>query len=196
MNGPTPVLSKERRTMSNPLNRNQWLVVTACVVMSLAIDWLDYVTGESYELFILYYIPVGIVAWQVGRIAGLLMAILCTATWFQSDFLTHEHYSFFIGSWDTAMRFMSFIALAWTLSQVRTELTREKKLNTELADAMAQIKTLTGILPMCSFCRKIRDDQNHWVPLESYISKHSDAQVSHGLCPVCYKKHYGDENGT
>ena len=61
---------------------------------------------------------------------------------------------------------------------------------------MAQIKTLSGILPMCSFCRKIRDDKNQWVPLESYISKHSDAQVSHGLCPICYKKHYGEENGT
>jgi K+-sensing histidine kinase KdpD len=182
--------------MNNFLTRNQWLVVVACIIVSLSIDWLDYVTGEEYELFILYYIPVAIIAWQINRTAGLLMAIFCTATWFQSDFLAHPHYSLFIGSWDTAMRMVSFVALAWTLSQVRTELTREKKLNTELADAMAQIKTLSGILPMCSFCRKIRDDKNQWVPLESYISKHSDAQVSHGLCPICYKKHYGEENGT
>jgi K+-sensing histidine kinase KdpD len=182
--------------MNNPLTRNQWLVVTACIILSLVVDWLDYVTGEEYDLFILYYIPVGIIAWRVGRTAGLLMAILCAATWFHSDFLTHQRYSLFIGSWDTAMRLVSFVALAWTLATVRAELTEEKKLNTELADAMAQIKQLRGILPMCSFCRKIRDDQNHWIPLESYISKHSDAQVSHGLCPICYKKHYGEENGT
>jgi hypothetical protein len=94
------------------------------------------------------------------------------------------------------MRLISFAALAWTLSQVRTELTREKKLNTELADAMAQIKTLTGILPMCSFCRRIRDDSGRWVHLEAYITRHSEAQVSHGLCPTCYKRYYGEENGT
>lgn len=182
--------------MDNPLNKSQWLVVAACIIMSLAVDWLDYTTGEEYELFILYYIPVGIIAWQVGRTVGLLMSIFCAATWFQSDFLTHQHYSLLVGSWDTSMRLISFAALAWTLSQVRTELTREKKLNTELADAMAQIKTLTGILPMCSFCRRIRDDSRRWVHLEAYITRHSEAQVSHGLCPTCYKRYYGEENGT
>lgn len=182
--------------MSNSFNKIQWLIVIACIIMSLVIGWLDCVTGEEYELFILYYIPVGITAWRLNRTAGLLMAIFCTATWFQSDFLAHQHYSPFVGSWDTAMRLISFVALAWTLSTIRTELTREKKLNTELADAMAQIKTLTGILPMCSFCRRIRDDSGRWVHLEAYITRHSEAQVSHSMCPTCYKKHYGQENGT
>ncbi len=182
--------------MGDPGKKNRWLIVIACIAASLVIDWLDYVTGETYELFILYYLPVGLVAWHVNRTAGLLMGILCTATWFQSDYLSHARYSLFVGTWDTAMRFVSFVGLAWILSKVQTELAREKRLNDELAEAMAQIKTLTGILPMCSFCRKIRDDKNQWVPLESYISKHSDAQVSHGLCPICYKKHYGQEDGT
>jgi hypothetical protein len=132
--------------MENSVNKKVWLIIAFCIFMSLAVDWLDYVTGEEYDLFILYYIPVGIIAWRVGRTAGFLMAILCAATWFQSDFLTHQRYSLFIGTWDTAMRLISFAALAWTLSQVRTELTAEKKLNTELADAMAQIKQLRGIL--------------------------------------------------
>ena len=171
-------------------------MLAACIVMAPAVGWLDYVTGETYDLFILYYLPVGLVAWRIGRAAGLGMAVFCTVSWFQSDFLAHRHYSYFIGSWDTIMRFVSFIALAWTLSQVRAALTQERKLNAELADAMAQIKTLTGILPMCSFCRRIRDDQNHWVHLETYISKHSDAQISHGLCPECYRKHYGEADGT
>ena len=182
--------------MNKALTRNQWLNVAICIVVAMVVDWLDYATGETYELFILYYIPVGIIAWQVGRTAGFLMAIFCAATWFQSDFLAHQRYSIFIGSWDTAMRLISFVALALTLSRIQTELAKQNRLNTELTDAMAQIKTLTGILPMCSFCRKIRDDKNQWVPLESYISKHSEAQVSHGLCPICYKKHYGEENGT
>ena len=196
MNISIPALSKQGASMNNALSRNQWLVVAAGIVMALAVDWLDYITGEEYELFILYYVPVAIIAWKIGRTAAFLMALFCAATWFQSDFLVHRHYPLFIGSWDTAMRLISFVALAWTLSTIRTELTTQRRLNQELADAMAQIKTLSGILPMCSFCRKIRDDKNQWVPLESYISKHSEAQVSHGLCPICYKKHYGEENGT
>ena len=182
--------------MQDKQHTQHWLLIAACLLFSLAVDWLDAATGEVYELFILYYVPVGIIAWRVGRMESILMSFFCAATWFQSDYLTHPHYSFFVGSWDTAMRLISFLALALTLSKVRSELLREKKLNDELAEAMSQIKQLSGILPMCSFCRKIRDDKNQWVPLESYISKHSDAQVSHGLCPECYNRHYGEENGT
>ena len=47
---------------------------------------------------------------------------------------------------------------------------------------------LTGLLPICCVCKKIRDDQNYWQQVESYISKRTDAQFSHGYCPDCYKK--------
>jgi DNA-binding response OmpR family regulator len=53
---------------------------------------------------------------------------------------------------------------------------------------MANIKRLTGLLPMCSYCKRIRSDQNYWEQLESYITEHSDAQFSHGICPNCFDK--------
>lgn len=62
----------------------------------------------------------------------------------------------------------------------------------ELHRALEQIKTLQGILPICSFCKKIRNDQGYWDQLEVYVSEHSDAQFSHGLCPECLKEHYPD----
>jgi len=58
----------------------------------------------------------------------------------------------------------------------------------ELQDALTHIKTLQGILPICSYCKKIRDDGNYWTMLESYISNHSEAQFSHSICPECYEK--------
>lgn len=58
----------------------------------------------------------------------------------------------------------------------------------ELEDAFAQIKQLQGILPICSYCMKIRDDQNYWQRVESYISDHTEAQFSHSICPDCYAK--------
>ena len=60
----------------------------------------------------------------------------------------------------------------------------------ELRAALDHIKTLQGFLPICSFCKKIRDDKGYWSQVESYISHHTDAQFSHGICPECLKKNY------
>jgi len=67
-----------------------------------------------------------------------------------------------------------------------------KTRNQEIEAAMAEIKTLSGLLPICSNCKKIRDDQGYWEQVEVYIAKHSDADFSHGLCPDCMKKLYPD----
>ncbi len=54
-----------------------------------------------------------------------------------------------------------------------------------------EVGMLAGLLPICSFCKKIRDDKNNWQPIESYISKRSDASFTHGFCPECMEEHYG-----
>jgi PAS domain S-box-containing protein len=71
----------------------------------------------------------------------------------------------------------------------------------ELQKALSEIKTLSGMLPICSRCKKIRDDQGYWKQIEAYISERSDAEFSHGICPDCMKILYPgfadttDENG-
>jgi len=71
----------------------------------------------------------------------------------------------------------------------RAQAEREKLIS-ELQDALGQIRTLRGLLPICSFCKKIRDEQGSWQPLDSYIVSHTDAQLSHGMCAECASKHY------
>ncbi|HEX8138839.1 MAG TPA: response regulator transcription factor [Pyrinomonadaceae bacterium] len=56
----------------------------------------------------------------------------------------------------------------------------------ELEEALSQVKQLRGLLPICSYCKKIRDDQNYWQKVESYLSQHSEARISHSVCPDCY----------
>jgi len=76
---------------------------------------------------------------------------------------------------------------------VRKQIEKEReKLIDELQSALAEIKTLRGIVPICSNCKKIRDDAGYWNILESYIQKHSDASFSHSICPDCAKKLYPD----
>ena len=63
-----------------------------------------------------------------------------------------------------------------------------ENLISKLQNALDTIKTLKGIIPICSYCKKIRNDKGAWDQMESYISAHSEAHFSHGACPECYKK--------
>ena len=69
---------------------------------------------------------------------------------------------------------------------------REHQLNLELQQALGEIKELEGILPVCSFCKRIRDDDGNWQQMETYIRDRSSADFSHGICDECMKKHYPD----
>lgn len=60
----------------------------------------------------------------------------------------------------------------------------------ELKEALSKIKILSGFLPICSSCKKIRDDKGSWKQIESYIKNHSEAEFTHGICPECIKKLY------
>jgi len=59
----------------------------------------------------------------------------------------------------------------------------------ELEDALKRLKQLQGLLPICSYCKKIRNDRNYWEQVDAYITSHSEAQFSHGVCPDCFEIH-------
>lgn len=71
------------------------------------------------------------------------------------------------------------------------EVLKEKTLSLERA--LSEIRTLKGIIPICAYCKGIRDDQGSWKRLEVYISEHSDAEFSHGICDTCLRKHFPQE---
>jgi hypothetical protein len=60
----------------------------------------------------------------------------------------------------------------------------------ELTEALGRVKSLSGLLPMCASCRKIRDQKGSWHDLETYIRSHTEADFSHGICPDCRQKLY------
>lgn len=81
---------------------------------------------------------------------------------------------------------------AEVLARINTHIALRRK-SIELEKALREIKTLRGIIPICSNCKSIRDDEGYWEQLESYVRKHSDAKFSHGICPDCARKLYGDK---
>ncbi len=77
--------------------------------------------------------------------------------------------------------------VTWRLGQVRRD---EEVLRERVNEALAQVKTLSGLLPICANCKKVRDDKGYWERIEVYIRDRSDAEFSHGLCPDCMKELY------
>jgi len=85
------------------------------------------------------------------------------------------------------------IERAVTVAMARfRDLQELRRLNAELQKALAEVKRLSGLLPICSACKKIRDDEGYWHQVEVYIRDHTDADFSHGLCPDCARKLYPD----
>ena len=89
----------------------------------------------------------------------------------------------------------SLVSLLYPYFHARQEVhAREKheqereRLIAQLQDALEEIKTLRGFIPICAYCKKIRDDQDIWTQLEAYLYAHSDAQFSHVICPDCMQK--------
>jgi len=76
------------------------------------------------------------------------------------------------------------------LQKIQHELNKKNK---DLIKALSELKQIGGMLPICSSCKKIRDDKGYWNQIEAFISAHSDAEFTHGLCPDCAKDLYSME---
>lgn len=76
-------------------------------------------------------------------------------------------------------------SIRYAIERKRAQEERERLIS-ELQDALTKIKTLRGLVPICSKCKNIRDDKGYWTQVEVYIREHTDADFTHGLCPKCY----------
>lgn len=87
--------------------------------------------------------------------------------------------------------FLTFgLISARLITRLKNTRAKQNELITRLQTALDEIKVLKGILPICSFCKKIRDDQGYWNQVEVYVKQHSDADFSHSICPECAQIHY------
>ena len=94
---------------------------------------------------------------------------------------------------DADIEIVSYLAdIAWEIAERKRAEEERTKLVHQLRESLAKVKTLTGLLPICASCKKIRDDTGYWNQIEAYIRDHSDANFSHGICPECARKLYPD----
>ncbi len=87
--------------------------------------------------------------------------------------------------WDEAGRLLGFQGVTRDVTDRKRMEAERDKLIQDLTLALAEVKALSGLLPICSQCKKVRDDQGYWKQIEAYVSEHSEATFTHGLCPDC-----------
>jgi len=165
---------------------------SAILVISLLCYELAIGGGEGYAFLWFYFFPLA-AFYLVGKQEGIVWvgASLLLSGFF---FLVPKFYQYDTGA---GLRFLltySIVALLsfgleFSRNWYYQELMREKKM---LEDALTEVSTLQGLLPICSFCKRIRDDKGYWNQIEAYIHEHSEAEFSHGVCPECAKVHYPD----
>lgn len=149
-----------------------WLALGASFLFA------DYTLGPDVTVPALYIIPVGVAAWYGGLQWALPLAI-CMAL-IRITFL-------YIWGEPLLTLILNFLNRGIPLFFVAYLVARTARQTREL---QSRVKMLEGMLPICSFCKKIRDDKQQWHRLEKYIESQTDAYFSHGVCPECSNKHY------
>ena len=150
------------------------------VVVGAAMIWLDYLDGPDGQYPVLYVIPVSLAAWYSGRWTALGLAaavplmhgVFLMTLWKQSGDLL----------WPTIFRAGVIIVMALWFARLAEH---ERKVH-------VYVERLEGLLPICSFCKSIRNQAGEWEPIERFISNRSEAEFSHSFCKTCGKTHYPD----
>ena len=147
---------------------------------------VDALTPYELGFSAFYVIPVLIATWGVGTARGLGFALLSACCWYVADLtsgrpLTHEFYRI----WDTLNHLLSYSLVAVVTGRLRQAFQQEQALRENLDLTLKNVKELEGLLPVCAWCKKVRNDEGYWQELETYLGPRIKAAFSHGICPEC-----------
>lgn len=159
--------------------------------LNLLIGVIDYLTGYEMKMAVFYLMPIGLLSWLISRNAGIIMSVISAVTIIYADLLAGKVIqNYFIDFWNLFVHFSFFTIVVYLIYQEKISSDKNEILITRLQKALDEVKTLSGLLPICSSCKKIRDNDDCWKQMELYISENTDAQFSHSVCPECRDKLY------
>jgi K+-sensing histidine kinase KdpD len=171
-----------------------YLLASLCVGVALLLRMiLDPLWRDRLPLGF-FFIAVIIVTQfaDVGPTVFAMVAGCLLADWF---FLPPRH-SFLISDplnqFNAFLYFVVCFGVLFLSARMRRALAREQAARAALQKALDEVKTLSGLFPICAFCKKIRDDKGYWNQIELYIRDHSSANFTHSICPECAKDNYAD----
>jgi hypothetical protein len=168
-------------SVDNPYKERTIIV---CILIALIILTIDYITGRHIQFPLLYVLPIGIAAWKSQKYTAYSMAILLPVARIGFHFPWNETQSLSAAILNSLVSMVALILYAYLVDRVawQTNLLKIK------------IRTLEGILPICASCKRIRNEKGEYEQIEKYITEHSEALFSHGICQECAKRLYPELN--
>ena len=164
-------------------------IVFISLIILVGIGVLQTVTGTRITMAPFYLIPIVLITLRSTRTAGLLTATVCGVMWISMDVRSPNYLFLWMDAWNNLLRVGVFVSVALVLARLKGDMLREMKLNADLQAALDEVNKLSGLLPICAWCKRIRDDEGNWQQIETYITVHSEADFTHGICPDCARKH-------
>jgi K+-sensing histidine kinase KdpD len=150
----------------------------------------DYYTGTEYNFSLFYFIPVALTSWTISRRAGYYAALSSAIVWTIVDYFGRLSLTIWLLTWNILFQFVLFIVFATIISQIREMIIEYRRVNSELHRALTKVKQPSGLIPTCSWYKRIRGEDGEWHQMEEYIASHSEANFSHGICPSCASKNF------
>jgi len=175
----------------HPQLRKATIVLASVLLATLLTFPLSSTAIHSRDL--LFIAAVIVASRYAGAVAGLWTALLSVLVfdWFFDR--TPHVLDFTLAVVYRAVVFGSLSLLVASLEKQRRDAIRRlEDANSELRNALSEIKILRGTLPICTYCKQIRTDTGTWIQMEKYIHEHSEADFTHGVCPDCLREHYPD----
>ena len=164
----------------------------SCTAILVLIGIGDYLSGVDIIFSMFYLIPVSAMTWRAGRTAGIIASSVCAICWSVVDYFGRPVFQPATASWNIAIQFVTFVVYAVVLSKVKTDIVQQRVMNEELQSALSEVKKLSGVLPICAWCKKIRDSDGSWHQLEAFLVTHSEVDFTHSICPECKKSFFPD----
>ena len=170
-------------------NSREWFWRVLGISTTIAVAVVDHVTGDEVNVTLFYLIPLAVASWQLSRGEAIFAAFLSALAWLLEDQLFGGvATSRWIAFWNTLMLLGFFLTVVFILASLKQAFAEQRRLIAELQVALANVRALRGLLPICSWCKKIRDDKGYWQAVETYVEDHSHAEFTHGICPECSAK--------
>jgi K+-sensing histidine kinase KdpD len=156
-----------------------WFIVLLCLALA-AVDW-ELIPLKVFPFVFIF--PLMLAAWNGSLPFAFICAVGLSLTRLAHQFVFDERPYTVDELADALVRFFVLLLLAALTGQ----------LGRQARQLRHRVRLLEGILPICAWCKNIRDEHNNWVQLEGYITEHSEAHFSHSLCPECYEKYSGQK---
>jgi len=150
------------------------------IALALLVLLADYSTGPFIQFPILYLVPVMLAAWFHHRAWAYALAAAMPVCRLYDAVLWHAPWSFAEDATNSGIQIAVLMLVAYFVQRTAREARAMRR----------EVQQLEGLLRICSHCKKIRNDEEAWEPLELFIGRRTEAQFSHGLCPECAQKHY------